>query len=194
MAKTAKRWAAAVASLLGLSALAAGCQDASPIDDYVQRVFDLQCQRIFSCCDAAEQARLGLGATEASCRAERALFEQLAVNAVKADLDEQLTVVDEKKLASCLATIEAASCQDYFARRDRSCEGAFAPNVENGDYCSSNLACRGGLCVDFTCTGDTRPLGAACASGEECSSATCREGQCAANPSLSACDGSRVSR
>jgi hypothetical protein len=194
MAKTGMRWAAAGASFLGLAALAAGCQDGPPLEEYVQRVLDLQCRRIFSCCAAAERDRFGLGATEEACRDERGAFEQLAVNAIKADIDAELTVVDERALASCLTALEASSCSEYFARRDRNCERAFVPTVENGGDCSSNLACRGGLCVSFVCVGDTRPLGAACTGSDDCLSSNCLDGACAENPSFAACDGSRVGK
>lgn len=194
MATTRMRWAAAGASFLGIAALAAGCQDGPPIDDYVQRVLDLQCQRIFACCATAERDRFAFGATEVACREQRGAFEQLAVNAIKEDIDADLTVVDEGKLEACLASLEASSCEDYFATRDRNCEAAFTPRGENGDDCSSNLACRGGLCVSFTCAGDTRPLGAACATGDDCLSSNCLAGHCAANPSFAACDGSRAGK
>ena len=194
MANTAKRWVAATAALLGIAALAAGCQDGPRIDDYVHRVFDLQCRQIFACCAAAGRDHFGLGATEEACRADRAGYEQLAVNFIRADLDADLTVVDEAALASCLTTIEASSCSTYFERRDRNCERAFAPTVDDGGDCSSNLACRGGLCVDFVCVGDTRPLGAACASGDDCLSSNCQGGACAESASLAACGGSNAGK
>jgi hypothetical protein len=194
MASTAKRWAAAGTALLGTATLAAGCQDGTLIADYVQRVFDLQCQRIFSCCAAEEQERFGFGATEAACREDRGRFEQIAVNAILEDIDANLTVVNEPALASCLTAIEASTCQDYFASRTRNCERAFTPRAENGEFCSSNLACRGGLCVGFVCTGDTRPLRAECSSDDDCSSSSCVDGRCAVNPSFVACDGSRVGK
>ena len=167
MARTTKRRVVATAVSLGISALAAGCQGGPHLDDYVRRVFDLQCQRIFSCCTATERERLAAFPTEEACRADREGFEQLAVSFIRADLDAELLVIDEAALASCLTAIEASSCSAYFDRRDRNCEGAFAPKVENGGDCSSNLACRGGLCVSFVCVGDTRPLGAACESGDD---------------------------
>lgn len=194
MARTMKRWTAAAAVLLGISALAAGCQDGPPLDDYVHRVFDLQCKRIFSCCTATERERLGGFATEEACRADREGFEQLAVSSIRADLDADLTAVDEGALASCLTTIEASSCSAYFERRDRNCEGAFAPKVENGGDCSSNLTCRGGLCRSFVCVGDTRPLGAACASSDDCLSSNCLAGACAESPSVAACSGASASK
>ncbi len=186
-----KRWVAATVALLGITTLAAGCQDGPPIDDYVQRVFDLQCQRIFSCCPAAERDRFGFGATEEACRADRAAYEQLAAGSIRSDLDADLTVLDESALASCLTSLEASSCSAYFERRDRNCESAFTPLVENGGDCWSNLACRGGLCVDYVCVGDTRPLGAACTSGDDCLSSNCLDGACAESPSFAACGGGK---
>jgi hypothetical protein len=194
MASTAKRWVAATAVVLGIAVLAAGCNDGPPIDDYVHRVFDLQCKQIFACCDAAESARLGLGATEEACREDRAGYEQLAVNFLRADLDEDLTSLDEAALESCLTAIEASSCSTYFERRDRNCERAFAPKVDVGGDCYSNLACRSGLCVGFVCVGDTRALGAACVSGDDCLSSNCLGGACAESASVAACDGSSVGK
>ena len=194
MASTAKRWVAATAALLGITALGAGCKDGPPIDDYVHRVFDLQCKQIFACCAASERARFALGATEEACRADRAGYEQLAASFVRADLDADILLVDEPALASCLTAIEASSCAAYFERRDRNCERAFAPTVETGGDCSSNLACRGGLCVSFVCVGDTRALGAACASGDDCLSSNCQAGACAESESLAACDGSSAGK
>lgn len=189
MATTTNRWVAATAALLAITALAVGCQDGPPIDDYVHRVFDLQCQRIFSCCTAGERERVGIGATEEACRADRASFEQLAANAIRADLDADLTVIDEGALAGCLTAIEASSCSDYFDHRDRNCERAFTPMVENGGDCSSNLACRGGSCVDFVCVGDSLAIGAACTSGADCLSSNCLDGACAESPTVAACGG-----
>jgi hypothetical protein len=194
MASTAKRWVAATAVVLGIAALAAGCQDGPPIDDYVHRVFDLQCARIFSCCAPDERARFGLGATEEACRADRAAYEQLAVNFIQADLDADLLGVDEAALASCLTAIEASSCSAYFERRDRNCESAFAPRVELGGDCYSNVACRSGLCVGFVCVGDTRALGAACESGDDCLSSNCQGGVCAESASLAACGGASAGK
>jgi hypothetical protein len=194
MASTKTRWVAATAALLGIAGLGVGCQGGPPLDDYVHRVFDLQCKRIFSCCSATERVRVGGGATEEACRADRAGYEQLAVNAIRADLDADLTVLDEGALASCLTTIEAASCSTYFDRRDRDCEGAFAPKVENGGDCSSNLACRGGACVDFVCVGDARAVGAACESGADCLSSNCLDGACAADPGAAACSGANAGK
>jgi hypothetical protein len=194
MANTTKRWMAATATVLGIAMLAAGCQDGPPLDDYVHRVFDLQCQRIFSCCAAAERESFGLGPTEEACRADRAGFEQLAVNAIRSDLDADFVQIDEAALAKCLTSIEASSCPAYFARRDRNCEAAFTPRVLNGGDCSSNLACFGGLCVDFVCTGDTRPLGAACASADDCSSWSCEGGACVESAALAACGGASTGK
>ncbi len=189
MARTTKRWVAATAALLGIGGLAVGCQGGPPLDDYVRRVFDLQCKRIFSCCTPVERDRVATGTTEAACRADRASFEPLAVNAIRADLDADLTTLDEAALASCLTTIEASSCSEYFAHRDRNCERAFAPKVENGGDCSSNVACRGGSCVSFICVGDTLAVGAACASGADCLSSNCLGGTCAESPTVAACSG-----
>ena len=194
MASTAKRWVVTTAVVLGIAALAAGCQDGPPIDDYVHRVFDLQCKQIFSCCASAERARFGLGATEEACRADRAGYEQLAVNFIRADLDADLTSLDEAALASCLTAIEASSCSAYFERRDRDCERAFAPKVDDGGDCSSSLACRGGLCVGFVCVGDTRALHEPCAGDDDCLSSNCQAGACATSASLAACDGSSVGK
>ncbi|MEP7119757.1 MAG: hypothetical protein ABJE95_02560 [Byssovorax sp.] len=194
MASTAKRWVAATAVVLGIAALAGGCKDGPPIDDYVHRVFDLQCARIFSCCAVAERAKLGGGATEEACRADRAGYEQLAVNFIRADLDADLLTINEGALATCLTTIEASSCSAYFERRDRNCERAFAPTVEAGGDCSSNLACRSGLCVGFVCVGDTRALGAACASSDDCLSSNCLGGACAASATVAACSGSAAGK
>jgi hypothetical protein len=190
MATRTKRWVAATFAFVGSVALVAGCQDGPPIDDYVHRVFDLQCQRIFSCCSSAERDQLGVGATEEACRADREAFEQLAALSIRADLDDDFTVLDESALASCLTAIEASSCSSYFERRDRNCERAFTPRVENGGDCSSNLACRGGLCVDFICVGDTRPIGAACAGADDCLSSNCLDGACAESATFAACGGS----
>ena len=189
MADSMKRWVAATAALLGITGLAVGCQDGPQLDDYVHRVFDLQCQRVFSCCTPAERVRVGLGATEEACRADRASFEQLAVNAIRADLAADLTVVDEAALAGCLTAIEASSCSDYFDHRDRNCERAFAPKVENGGDCSSNLACRGGSCVARACVGDARAVGAACDSDADCLSSNCLARACAESPIVAACGG-----
>jgi hypothetical protein len=194
MASTTKRWVAATAALLGIAALVASCSDGPPLDDYVHRVFDLQCKQIFACCDAAERVHLGLGATEEECRADRAGYEQLAVNFIKSDLDADLAVVDEAALASCLTTIEASSCSTYFERRDRNCERAFAPTVEPGGDCNSNVACRSGLCVGFVCVGDTRAVGAACESGDDCLSSNCQGGACAASAVVAACGGASAGK
>jgi hypothetical protein len=194
MASTTKRWVAATATLLAIAALAASCADGPPIEDYVHRVFDLQCKQIFACCSANARQRFGLGGSEEDCRAERASSEQLAVNSIKADLDADFTVVDEAALASCLTAIEASSCSTYFERRDRDCERAFVPRVERGGDCNSNVACRSGLCVDFACVGDTRPLGAACVSADDCLSSNCQDGVCAASLVLAACSGSSAGK
>lgn len=191
MANTTKRWMAATAALLGISGLAVGCQDGPPLDGYVHAVFETQCERVFSCCSAADRLNLSLPFdSPEGCRLNYRDTEQLAVNAIRADLDADFTSLDEAALASCLTALETASCSDYFATRDRNCERAFKPKVQNGGDCSSNLACIGGLCVDFVCRGDTRPLGAACTSDDDCLSSNCLEGACAVGRDATCSDAS----
>jgi hypothetical protein len=186
---------AATVAVLGVSGLVVGCQNGPPLDGYVHAVFETQCERIFSCCSAAGHLSIDTAFTSPEgCRLYYRDLESLAVEAIRADLDADFTAVDETALASCLMTLEATSCSEYFGTRARNCEHAFKPKVENGGDCSSNLACRGGLCVDFVCRGDTRPLGAACQSDDDCLSSYCSAGACAVSPGAAACSGANAGK
>src|SRR5206468_59785 len=96
------------------------------------------------------------------------------------------------KMASCLAQLEARTCDEVKMPPGdldvtQMCEGVFEPKVAIGGACSEFWDCMGGWCV-----GDIGGLmdrctprgaeGVECDEGRECSSGICDDNKCVKRP------------
>lgn len=121
MAKTGTRCAAA--TLLGLTifTLGSGCAGSLTVEEYVSRVFDIQCERIFACCTKTEQDALALGDGEAGCREALRSAEPEIDAKINDAIFFQDVGFDSSEAKSCTDTLSTSSCEWYFGSTAHEC-------------------------------------------------------------------------
>jgi hypothetical protein len=164
--------------------LLGACSDDDSIDSLPGAVGQTICQKIFTCCSAAERmANPLIGKDVQSCQSTVGGLLTLVLPSIKESIAKGRTVYHGDKLTSCLAQLDAQSCEqarsgeagaDVFAI----CEGAFEPKVAVGGGCSDDADCIAGWCdgAQDTTLGKCaarKADGASCFEDAECTSGGC---------------------
>jgi hypothetical protein len=147
------------------------------------------CQKTYMCCTAAERMNNPfVGSDVGSCQSMVGGFLTLVVPGLQDSVAKGRTVYHPDKLTSCLAAIDAQSCDQ--ARMSQvsddltaGCDGAFEPKVAIGGGCADHGDCIGGWCDGATdktlgkCT-LRKADGAPCLDAAECTNGGCTVGAC----------------
>jgi hypothetical protein len=121
MAKAAMQWAAGCTAGIVMFVLGAGCSGGLSVQEYVSRVFDIQCERIYACCTLTEQRALSIGEGQSGCREALRAGEQHVVDSIEEAVYFQDTNFDGSEAESCLNVLASSSCHDYFLAQTHSC-------------------------------------------------------------------------
>jgi hypothetical protein len=131
MATTTMRWAAVGTVGLAMFVLGSGCGGLS-VEEYVSRVFDIQCERIYACCTSTEQEALSLGDGESGCRESLRSSEQAVNDSINDAVYFQLVDFDGGEAQTCLDALASSSCGDYFGNLGHDCGKAFKLRPQPG--------------------------------------------------------------
>jgi hypothetical protein len=122
MATAKMKCAAAGLVALTMFGLGSGCAGSVSVEDYVSRVFDIQCERIYACCTDAEQRALSLGDGESGCREALRSAEPAIDGALNDAIHFQDIDFDGTEAKSCLDTLATSSCEWYFGSTPHECD------------------------------------------------------------------------
>ncbi|WP_437672143.1 hypothetical protein [Sorangium sp. So ce131] len=166
---------------------ASGGGDVEPValDALAGEFADVYCERIFRCCDAAEQAQLfellsPKPETQEECSAELSLLLSLFSRQQKESVDAGRQTYDGEKAARCLAEMEG-TCEGGLGGDDNpfdatpECSTIFVGKVADGGACTDDDDCSGAgsACTDDVCTpppaeGEPCSFGEGCQEGLSC--------------------------
>jgi hypothetical protein len=142
------------------------------------------CRKLYSCCSAEERkTNPVIGKDLASCEATLGGYSTFLLADLKASVVEGRAVYHGDRMASCLAAIEAESCDRLKMPPGgldptTMCNAAIEPKVPAGGSCSEYWDC-----IDGWCAGDAGGLKDTCiarkANEDPCDeSPECRSGSC----------------
>src|SRR3954453_6948949 len=137
------------------------------------------CDKVFSCCSASElMANPKLGGTSESCQMALDREATFFLGDVQTSVDGGRLAYHADKMAACLETIRARSCDELkMPAGDMDvtdlCEGVFVPKVATGGACSEYWDCIGGWCEGdlghlMDHCSPRKPVGGDCDEGQEC--------------------------
>jgi hypothetical protein len=152
------------------------------------------CEKIYTCCSAAERmSNPVIGHDAESCQAALDGEITFFLGDLATSVREGRVVYHGDKMATCLADLQARSCDDAKVSPGeldvtQRCEGVFEPKVALGGACSEYWDCIGGWCAGDIggladrCTPKGAP-GMVCDEGPECASGICDDGNaCVSRP------------
>jgi hypothetical protein len=136
--------AACVALVLALPACGGGSSSV-PFDDFNTELAKVSCERIFSCCDAAEKMeQLGLfnppPTTVEECTTSIKTF--LDVFFTREPIDGGRVAYDADKAGECFDALGDAGCSvDAVLEKQSACEGILVGKVADGGQCRADAEC-----------------------------------------------------
>lgn len=153
------------------------------------------CDKIFTCCSAAELMNLSvLGQSKSSCELAVAAYLGLLLNAATPALDAGRLVYDGTALSKCLDDYGNESCDMLRGLDSFDCPGLLVPQVAVGGACGISAECSDGYCDGSNDANDPvgdcvpkKQNGADCTDNAECVSGTCNGGSCDDTPQVSLC-------
>lgn len=149
-----------------LALMLAGCgSSADDFDSFIDRYAQASCHRIFTCCQAADLARVHQTGDEASCAAGVAMRGRQAIGPLL-NYGVRFDAAAGKK---CLDLLASASCGQIFGAKYGTLDGCpnFLPGTTPlGGACDDDFVCESNWCVSQSCR--PRPCAPGCPAGQVC--------------------------
>jgi hypothetical protein len=164
---------------------------AVPLDGVPAALGKSFCQKVQTCCSAAEREANPLaGGDVATCQARVTALLAVVFPDVKESVTRGRATYHGDRMAACLASLDSQSCDqarptNVTANIMGACTGAFEPRVPPGGDCGDNGDCATGFCDGPPVPGlgkcvDRKEDGGPCLNDEECLAGACLAGACAA--------------
>jgi hypothetical protein len=155
-----------------------GAYDAAPVPATVAlnespaAFASLLCEKLYTCCSAADQARLVLSGVSGQANCEQTFTSLLtgSANDIMAALGANRVTYDGTALGTCLREYQGASCDVARPKgtviSHRECT-FLTPLVEIGGTCQRSFECKAGYCAQAKCAAK-KAEGQPCGDEDEC--------------------------